>query len=212
MNQNGSYRMFEVIMELKNFDIDLRRSKNAKTGLVNLCEYLKENSDFPLRSITEIGSFSGVSAWIFSHYFNKVIAVDPWQSNYSSIDDASDPNKFNMVEVEAQFDRIAEERGNIHKIKKSSEEAVKSFPDVSLEFVYLDGNHEYEALRQDIMLWLPKIRIGGFLCGHDIKQKRFPGVTKAVKELLGEPDISFLDTSYAVELTEERYKKVIELL
>jgi len=33
--------------------------------------------------------------------------------------------------------------------------------------VYIDGSHEYEGVKKDILAWLPKIKINGYLTGHD---------------------------------------------
>jgi len=52
-------------------------------------------------------------------------------------------------------------------IYKPSLEAVKDFKDGSLDFVYIDGNHDYQEVRRDIRAWHPKVRIGGIIGGHD---------------------------------------------
>lgn len=54
---------------------------------------------------------------------------------------------------------------------KSSVEASKDFKDGSLDFVYIDADHSYEAVKQDIDVWLPKVKVGGVLGGHDF----YPG-------------------------------------
>ncbi len=55
--------------------------------------------------------------------------------------------------------------------------------DESCDFVFLDDRHEYEALRDGIKAWLPKVKPGGIIAGHDINA-HFPGVQKAFAELL----------------------------
>jgi hypothetical protein len=72
-------------------------------------------------------------------------------------------------------------------LKISSEEASRKFKDNSLKFVFLDGSHEYEDVKKDIQNWLPKIKIGGVLAGHDYYVSQtdwFPGVKQAVNEEL----------------------------
>jgi GR25 family glycosyltransferase involved in LPS biosynthesis len=69
----------------------------------------------------------------------------------------------------------------------TSEEASKKFKDNSLKFVFLDASHEYEDVKKDIQNWLPKVKVGGILAGHDYYvdgQDWFPGVKKAVNEEL----------------------------
>lgn len=74
-------------------------------------------------------------------------------------------------------------RANI--LRATSREAAAAFPDRSLDFVFLDARHDYEAVKEDINLWHPKIRDGGVLCGHDWSLDYGPphfGVKKAVLE------------------------------
>lgn len=66
-------------------------------------------------------------------------------------------------------------------IKKTSAEAAKDFANMSLDFAFIDADHNYMSVRQDIHTWLPKIKPGGILCGHDYGDARF-GVGKAVDE------------------------------
>jgi len=64
-------------------------------------------------------------------------------------------------------------------IRKLSVEAAKDIEDNSLDFVYIDANHDYEFVRDDIKVWTPKVKIGGMVAGHDIERE---SVLKAVKE------------------------------
>jgi hypothetical protein len=52
-------------------------------------------------------------------------------------------------------------------IKKSSMEAVRDFEDGSLDFVYIDGNHLFDFVREDVREWSKKVRVGGIVSGHD---------------------------------------------
>ena len=52
-------------------------------------------------------------------------------------------------------------------IKSESKEAVQQFPDESLDFVFIDANHSYESVVEDIALWSKKVRKGGIVSGHD---------------------------------------------
>ena len=65
-------------------------------------------------------------------------------------------------------------------MKKSSVEAAPELEDGSLDFVFIDANHSYDAVKNDIIAWAPKVRSGGVLCGHDYNS--FPGVQKAVDD------------------------------
>jgi hypothetical protein len=52
-------------------------------------------------------------------------------------------------------------------VRASSEIASNMFQDESLDFVYIDANHAYDFVKQDIELWYPKVKKGGYLWGHD---------------------------------------------
>lgn len=76
-------------------------------------------------------------------------------------------------------------KDNFTLVKKESVPASDMFADESLFFVFLDGDHKYEAVKADIKAWLPKIKKGGVLAGHDYCNG-WIGVDMAVSEVLGE--------------------------
>jgi hypothetical protein len=63
-----------------------------------------------------------------------------------------------------------------------SDVAASLFRDRSVDFVFIDADHSYEAVRRDILAWLPKVKVGGTLAGHDY-EPYYPGVIRAVDEL-----------------------------
>lgn len=75
-------------------------------------------------------------------------------------------------------------------LRMLSEEAVKLFQDGSLDFVYIDANHDYFAVKRDISLWFPKVRSGGIFSGHDYCALHW-GVPKAVDEFSAESGLNF---------------------
>jgi len=60
-------------------------------------------------------------------------------------------------------------------------EVARRFEERSLDYVMLDADHDYESVKKDIAAWLPKVRPGGILCGHDYCAE-IPGVQRAVTE------------------------------
>lgn len=52
----------------------------------------------------------------------------------------------------------------------TSQDGSKEFEDNSLDFVYLDGDHSAGEVKKDIDYWLPKVKVGGILGGHDAKE------------------------------------------
>lgn len=68
-------------------------------------------------------------------------------------------------------------------------EAASLFADASLDFVYLDADHSYDAVCADINAWLPKIKARGTLAGDDWDSPGWPSVRKAVEDTLTLQDI-----------------------
>ena len=81
---------------------------------------------------------------------------------------------------EAAHTRLAPHAGNIRWLEESSAQASFEIPDDSLDFVYIDANHTYAHVLQDIELWTPKVKIGGLVAGHDFTGRA--GVRRAVRE------------------------------
>ena len=73
-------------------------------------------------------------------------------------------------------------------IREESAVAAARFSDASLDFVYLDAQHHYEAVKEDIELWLPKVKSGGVISGDDYadvqERDNIFGVKRAVDEFV----------------------------
>lgn len=67
---------------------------------------------------------------------------------------------------------------NTHNI--NSIEGSKLYDDQSIDFVFIDGSHEYQDIKDDPYYWFPKVKNGGVFAGHDYPA--FEGVQKAVDE------------------------------
>lgn len=80
-----------------------------------------------------------------------------------------------------------------------SVDAAAKYADGSVDVVYIDADHSYEAVAADIDAWLPKIRPGGFIAGHDYHDG-FPGVKQAVDERLS-LWATFCDSSWIARVT-----------
>lgn len=62
------------------------------------------------------------------------------------------------------------------------ERAAKLFADHSLDFVFIDANHEYDSVVHDLATWAPKVKPGGLFAGHDYQGHGWDGVKMAVDE------------------------------
>lgn len=72
------------------------------------------------------------------------------------------------------------ENYNVTLIRKTSLEASLSISENSLDFVFIDGDHAFDGVMLDIILWTPKVRRGGIIYGHDYYHHRAGGVVPAV--------------------------------
>lgn len=83
-------------------------------------------------------------------------------------------------------------------LKLTSEVAALRLAGRMFDFVFIDGDHSYEAVRHDIATWWPKIRSGGVLAGHDHGHPRNArglfGVDRAVNEFCHDTGLTFETT------------------
>lgn len=141
-----------------------------------------ENSKF-----VEVGSWKGKSS---SYMCVEIInsgkkidfyCVDTWLDSEEHKDSPDlnylyDIFKSNMMPVEGYF----------NEIRMSSLEACAMFEDNSLDFVFLDADHSYSAIRNDILNWFPKVKVGGILAGHDYYPHENNSVYRAVVDTFSE--------------------------
>lgn len=136
----------------------------------------------------EIGVFRGdyshalLSAW----KGERLYLVDPWCHFDTDYDDALNVGNEEQEErYRSTVERLSEFGDRAHILRNTSEDAAAIVPDGTLDFVYIDANHSFEACRHDIQLWWPKIKPGGLLGGHDYLGGRADiGVIHAVNEFL----------------------------
>ncbi len=76
--------------------------------------------------------------------------------------------------------------GRFNIIKSDTVEAARMFDDGSVDLVFVDADHSYEGVKRDIAAWIPKVRRGGWIGGHDYgnpdERFDFSGVDIAVNE------------------------------
>lgn len=77
----------------------------------------------------------------------------------------------------------------ITPIKLDSISASKLYKDNSLDFVFIDAAHDYESVFNDITYWLPKIKPGGIIAGHDYSNILYPDVKLAVNDFFNNINI-----------------------
>jgi len=135
----------------------------------------------------ELGSWKGRSVV----YMAVEIINSGKQIRFDSIDRWQTEPEWQMSgdEVYATFlDNIKPVRSAVNVIRKDSSTAAADYSDGSLDFVFIDADHTYEGVSKDIKAWLPKVKNGGILAGHDYAW--FPPIREAVKDIFGPGDYS----------------------
>ena len=155
---------------------------------------------FPSGSkFVEIGSWKGMS----SAYMAVEIANSGKDIDFYCVDtwEGSIEHKQYGIDTSNLYDTFLDNMTPVQKyykaIRARSLQAVKQFEDKSLDFIFIDASHEYEDVREDIIAWLPKLKEGGVIAGHDYINDDFPGVKKAVHEIL--PTIDVIDTCWVYD-------------
>lgn len=81
-------------------------------------------------------------------------------------------NNLSQEEFDKKYEKVkarfAEFGDRVSFLRMGSTDASKLFLDNTLDFVYIDGNHDYSYVLQDILHWYPKVKKGGFLNGDDV--------------------------------------------
>ena len=135
----------------------------------------------------EVGTWKGMStAYLGVEISNskkniRVYAVDTFEGSDEPAH-KEDPSIINNTLYDEFCKNIEPVNDIIIPIRKASVVASEDFDDSSLDFVFIDGGHTYEDVYADICAWLPKIKSGGWIAGHDYGSSA--GVRTAVHLLL----------------------------
>jgi SAM-dependent methyltransferase len=112
----------------------------------------------------EVGVFTGEYTEVLAGSGLEIYGVDPWLI-YRDYGNPTAQRKMDERYDEAA-DRL-EKYQNVTLIKETSMDALRRFEDESIDFVYIDGNHHFRYVADDICEWYRKVKSGGAICGHD---------------------------------------------
>jgi len=167
-------RIHEIVC--KKFDIDARYDNLPLAGVTGTRNDLAELfAEFGYKKGAEVGVCEGIYSEILckANPELELICIDPWEPTFKYT-----PRKVRRLQKEAT-ERLAPYKATL--IKGYSLEVVKTIPDKSLDFVYIDALHEFDPVIMDIINWIPKIRRGGIIAGHDFCHFKYGGVVFAVE-------------------------------
>lgn len=112
----------------------------------------------------EIGVERGEYSELLCKAGLKVYAIDPWLQYNDYVDGGFWQNKLDKNYKRA-VDRLS--KYDCKVMRQMSMDAVQEFEDGSLDFVYIDGNHGFKHITEDLYEWTKKVRKGGIIAGHD---------------------------------------------
>lgn len=118
--------------------------------------------------IVEVGSWKGKSTICLGSGAKgknqiKIFSIDP------HIGSSEHQKMFGHVDTFEEFTQNISKAGiaeYVEPIRNTSENAAKNF-NQKIEFVFIDGAHDYNSVKLDFNLWFPKVMSGGFLAFHD---------------------------------------------
>jgi|APCry1669189567_1035234.scaffolds.fasta_scaffold38166_1 predicted O-methyltransferase YrrM len=99
----------------------------------------------------------------------KIYAIDPWKihnelqvdfSRQVSQDEVNEWKNIALAVLQPLGDRVV-------ILEKTAKEAQSDIPDSSLDFIFIDGDHSYDAVLDDCMTYWSKVRSSGIFSGHD---------------------------------------------
>lgn len=147
----------------------------------------------------EVGCWKGQSASFMAveiHNSRKNIkfdCIDHWCDSWREGD--SDPTTDDLESSDSLYQKFLSNtdrvRHIINPIRKTSIDAAKMYDDNSLDFVFIDGDHTYTGCKNDILAWLPKMKHGSVIAGHDYAWCSW--VRNAVHEVFGNADGKYVD-------------------
>jgi predicted O-methyltransferase YrrM len=177
-----------------NKEVKMMRMLSPKmlNGLVEFCSAVEKKLGTDAPMIVELGSYIGESTAVFLREFPeaRIHCVDAWA-----------PTRKYHVEDITLAEKIFDAHVGRYVWKRKCFTDDPKLEDLNTaHLVYIDADHSYEAVKRDIEIWLPRIRKGGIIGGHDYETAGKFGVKRAVDERFGKPDMVFEDTSWLVYL------------
>jgi len=123
-------------------------------------------AELDYRKGAEIGTGRGTYARMLARCNPecRIYCIDPWET-YDRLTDWTDQS------VLTEHFSVAKKRlaryPEVRIIRKHSMDALCKFPDNSLDFVFIDANHAFPYVAEDVYYWSKKVRTGGIVSGHD---------------------------------------------
>lgn len=153
--------------------IESKTSFADKAVISSIASKLPKNA-----TVVDLGTYMGSSASVLAEateiLHSKIYTIDTFENH----NDYNDSRTIGIRETAA--DNLKNYK-NVTIINEKSSEASKKFEDKSIDMIFIDADHTYLEVKKDILTWLPKIKEGGIMSGHDYNQKFIKVTDKVVK-------------------------------
>ena len=164
--------------------------------------YLTENKEYKM---IEIGAYMGESTMMFAclNLFKEIHTIEPFKDMGGRIEQFNSQNDYNWDTIYNEFQINTRLFDNITLHKDFSYNVADKFEDNSVDFIYIDGDHSYDAVTKDLEMYLPKLKHNGVIGGHDYSendQYNKQNTIKAVNNIVGKPDKVFVDSSWVKQI------------
>lgn len=134
------------------------------------------------KNIVELGSFKGRSTVVMAKSTEGMVwAIDDWKGPRETAIAVNGEYVHYNVDHSELFEEFQSNTSKFSNIEAIISDHARAEVPVQPDMVFVDGDHRYEAVKRDIEKWMPRLKDGGLLCGHD---RNWPGVEQAIKELL----------------------------
>jgi predicted O-methyltransferase YrrM len=149
-------------------------SHGAIQHLDELAEFIRIIRMQPLRRVMEIGTAQGGVFWLLC----QLSAPD---ATLISVDLPPGERNSGGLPVEVDLKRMARLEQTVHIVSGNSHQdsvrghIAKLLRGASLDLLFIDGDHNYEGVRQDYEVYRSFVRRGGLIAFHDIVQTPWPG-------------------------------------
>ena len=165
-------------------------------------KYLSLIHQIEVKSIVEIGVFRGKNAKVLREEFPdaQLYLIDPWKLDPSYLESGSavSENQSVLDKAKEKTYHLFENDPKATIIEKTSIEGTL-FIQKPVDIVFIDANHAYSHVKNDILTWKEKVRPGGILSGHNYGRPRLPGVMQAVSELLSSFELGQDEVWYSIQ-------------
>ena len=133
--------------------------------------------------VIEVGSWLGDSAVAMAPYCMSLTCVDNWEGTDGDWTRQLQETIGGGSPVEEIFYHNTKDITNISRASGLSVNIAKGGWNRNADIVFIDADHSYESTKADILAWLPVVKDGGVMIGHDYLVDNFPGVKQAVHEI-----------------------------